>query len=79
MATDLCPHGEHPAVCMECLEGPPPERARSRPGGMDCRGQGYITAQYEGFCPVCEEDVLIGEKIVDFDGRWGHLACASLA
>ncbi len=75
-----CPHGEpDPSCCLDCLDGPPPPRpAGARRPAAARSGSGYVVAQYDGWCPGCDEEVVVGEKIVEFEpGRWGHLACAA--
>lgn len=71
-----CPHGEpSPACCLDCLDGPPPPSARPAPRAR-VAGAGYVVAQFEGWCPECDREVAVGEKIVEAEpGRWGHLTC----
>lgn len=87
-----CPHGGHPLACMDCLEeGNVPER-RDIPETADptfsneldpdavviCRP---FKAKYESSCPVCGEDVRVGDLIVKVsnggDERYiHHTPCA---
>lgn len=72
-----CPHGDHPACCLDCLDGPPPPSARPAPRTRSA-GSGYVIAEFDGWCPACDDEVLPGEKIVEHEpGRWGHLSCQS--
>lgn len=55
-----CPHGSHPSYCVECLEGPPPERPKpkwawaTRP----------FTAGYDGSCSGCDKPITAGESSI---------------
>lgn len=75
MTVKDCPHGGHPLACLDCLEeGNVPAR-QDVPGAVDpafsneldadavvvCRP---FHAKYESSCPVCGDDVRIGDLIV---------------
>lgn len=49
-----CPHGEHPSYCVECLEGPPPERPR--PSWQEV-GESF-TARFDGTCAGCGRPIV---------------------
>lgn len=58
-----CPHGEHPAVCVECFEGVPPERPAPRweKSGREFR------AIHDGTCPTCGENIYSDFSLIQ---RW---------
>jgi len=76
---EICEHGDIRAACLDCLDAPPPPLARPPRTPSRRDGQGYVVAQFEGFCPWCEETVEVGEKVVEVEPgarRWGHADCA---
>lgn len=49
-----CPHGEHESYCVECLEGPPPERPAP---SWQSVGEPFL-ARFDGSCPACGRPVV---------------------
>lgn len=57
-----CPHGEDTSYCVECMDGPPPER----PAPTIVR-RGTFRAKYEGHCRACRDSWAPGDRITQLD------------
>lgn len=60
--TDLCPHDDVPAACLDCLTGKPPERPAPR-------ALRVFEAQFPGQCDRCPDGIEPGEEIALLDDR----------
>lgn len=66
-----CVHGEiHPSVCIECLEAPPPEKAKTI-------AEHSIVANRDGRCEGCGKEIYEAVTViyVDDSGKWKCGAC----
>ena len=71
MSATTCPHGDHPACCIECLETTPPKpKPQERADSWPWRSK--LTTR----CPKCSGHIEQGEPIVHttYD-RWVHAEC----
>jgi hypothetical protein len=75
--TDLCPHDDIAAACLDCLDGKPPERPNAEPD-HPVAGARPFYAQHPGHCNGCNLAIYTHEKIVWMtnDEYW-HERCAT--
>lgn len=68
-----CPHGEiHRAACLDCAEGPPPER----PAPPKPEAEAWTTARLSGWCSCgCGTVIDPGDRIGVVDGAWMAEGC----
>lgn len=72
----MCPHGDHPACCVECIEGTPPERPNP-PSDQPHPISRAFPAGYSGQCPACNLAIHEGQPIRHMsDATYRHEACA---
>lgn len=59
-----CPHSDdmEPEWCSQCLGKPNPEEP-------------VRIARYDAKCPICQRDILVGQRIVTKHLRWIHEGC----
>lgn len=69
-----CPHGDHPACCVDCLEGPPPEQP-NRPEQLEAE-TGPFPARFAGHCSGCNLAIHEGQTIRRMtNGEYRHGRC----
>jgi hypothetical protein len=75
--TDLCPHGDVPAACLDCLTGRPPERP-NREAAKPKAASHAFTARFPGQCAGCNLGIHEGQAVVKMsDESYRHARCAS--
>lgn len=77
--TTVCRHGDHPACCLECLNGMPDERPNA-PAARPRPSSNPFFAQWSGHCQGCNLAIHAGQAVVRMtDETYQHAGCGALS